>query len=170
MELKSAGLLYTLATVMITFAGFSALLLTVRQAAGATLSKLDRFLARTVVGHFFWMAGGALIPPILALYDLSDGVIWKASALLFGLPMLAILLSYPHRRVAATGKTTPPVILAIFVGVGCLSLAAMIAYVFANFAHPAAAYATALTVNFLTHGFAFVTALEVILKQSRTEA
>ena len=50
MELKSASLLYTLATVMITFAGFSALLLTVRQAAGATLSKLDRFLARTVVG------------------------------------------------------------------------------------------------------------------------
>jgi hypothetical protein len=38
MEVKGAPLLYTLAALMITFAGFSALLLAVRQAAGAKLS------------------------------------------------------------------------------------------------------------------------------------
>jgi len=50
------------------------------------------------------------------------------------------------------------------VGVGALSLVAMIAAIFAGFA-PAAAYATALAVNFLTLAFAFITALEVILQE-----
>jgi hypothetical protein len=168
MEVKGATLLYTLATLMVTFAGFAALLLAVRQSAGAGLSALDRFLARTVVGHFFWMAGGALFPPLLSLYDISEPLVWKVSALAFGLPMLALLLTFPRRRLAATGQAAPPIILAIFVGLGSVSLVAMIGYVFGNLAHPAAAYVSALTINFLTHAFAFVIALEVILRQGKT--
>jgi hypothetical protein len=167
MEIKGAALLYTLATLMITFAGFAALLLIVRQSAGATLSALDRFLARTVVGHFFWMAAGALFPPVLGLYDISESWVWKASALMFGIPMLALLLTYQHRRIAATGKSMPPVIQVVFVGLGSLSLVAMIGYIFGNLAHPAAVYVSALTINFLTHAFAFVVALEVILRQEK---
>ncbi|MGH6683446.1 MAG: hypothetical protein ACRECA_05890 [Pseudolabrys sp.] len=170
MEVKGAALLYTLATLAITFAGFAALLLTIRQSAGAGLSALDRFLARTVVGHFFWIAAGALFPPVLALYELPESLVWKVPALLFGLPMLALLLTYHHRRIVATGKSTPPLVLAIFVGVGSLSLVAMMSYVLGNFAYPAAAYASALLVNFLTHGFAFVIALEVILSQQTSAA
>ena len=165
MEVKGAALLYTLATLMITFAGFAALLLIIRQTAGVGLSALDRFLARTVVGHFSWTAASALFPSILSLYDLPEPWIWKVSALLFGLPLLALLLSFQHRRFAATGKHAPPIVTAVFVGVGSLSIVAMIAYIFGNFEHPAAAYATALTVIFLTHAFAFVIALEVILSQ-----
>jgi hypothetical protein len=167
MEVKGAGLLYTLATLMITFAGFAALLLIILQSAGAGLSALDRFLARTVVGHFFWMTAGALFPSVLSLYDIPEPWVWKASALMFGVPMLGILLTYQQRRIAASGKSAPPVILAAFVGVGPLSLVAMIAYVFGNFEHPAAAYVSALTVNFLTHAFAFIIALEVILRQGK---
>jgi hypothetical protein len=52
-EVKGATLLYTLAGLMITFAGFSALLLAVRPAAGAGLSLLgkERVLR-------FWDSGG----------------------------------------------------------------------------------------------------------------
>ncbi|HEX3858375.1 MAG TPA: hypothetical protein VHV58_02140 [Pseudolabrys sp.] len=152
---------------MITFAGFAALLLIVRQSAGKGLSALDRFLARTVVGHFFWMAAGSLFPSVLNLYDIPEPWVWKASALMFGIPMLALLLTYQSRRIAATGESAPPLIQAVFVGLGSLSLAAMIGYVFGDFAHPVAAYVSALTVNFLTHGFAFVVALEVILRQEK---
>lgn len=165
MEVKGAALLYTLATLTVTFAGFAALLLIVRQSAGATLSALDRFLARTVVGHFFWIAAGALFPPVLSLYDLPMPWVWKISAVLFGVPMLAIMLSYHRRRIAATGKSAPPIIMMVFVGVSALTVAAMIAYVFGDLPHPAAAYASAIIVNFLTHAFAFVVALEVILSQ-----
>jgi hypothetical protein len=165
MEVQGATVLYTLATLMITFAGFAALLLIIRQAAGGQLSALDRFLARTVVGHFFWMAASALFPPVLNLYDPAEPWLWKISALLFGVPMLALLLTYQHRRIRATGLPAPPVIVALFVGLGSFSLAAMVVYIFADFRHPAAAYATTLLVNFLTHGFAFVIALQVILSQ-----
>jgi hypothetical protein len=165
MEVKGAALLYTLATLSVTFAGFAALLLMLRQSAGAALSPLDRFLARTIVGHYFWLSAGAIFPAVFALYDLPEPLIWKASALLFGLPMLAILLTFQHRRIAAAGKAAPTRIAIVFVGVGSLSLLAMIGYVFGNFAHPAAAYASAITVNFVTHCYAVVTALEVILSQ-----
>jgi|SRR6185437_4359421 len=165
MEVKGAGLLYTLATLSVTFAGFAALLLMLRQSAGGGLSALDRFLARTVVGHFFWLAAGGVFPSVLSLYELPEPWVWKVSALLFGLPMLAILLSFQHRRIAATGKAAPLRIVIIFIGLGSLSLVAMIGCVFGNLAHPAAVYASAITVNFVTHGYAVVTALEVILSQ-----
>jgi hypothetical protein len=165
MEVKGAALLYTLATLSVTFAGFAALLLMLRQSAGAGLSPLDRFLARTIVGHYFWLTAGAVFPAVFALYDLPEPVVWKASALLFGLPMLAILLTFQRRRIAATGMAAPPRIVIVFIGVGSLSLVAMLGYVFDNFAHPAAAYASAITVNFVTHCYAVVTALEVILSQ-----
>ena len=165
MEVKGAALLYTLATLSVTFAGFAALLLMLRQSAGAGLSPLDRFLARTIVGHYFWLSAGAVFPAVFALYDLPEPVVWKASALLFGLPMLAILLTFQRRRIAATGKPAPTRIVVVFIGFGSLSLVAMLGYVFGNFAHPAAAYASAITVNFVTHCYAVVTALEVILSQ-----
>jgi hypothetical protein len=168
-EVKGAPLLYTLATLAITFAGFAALLLIVRQAAGAKLSALDRFLARTVVGHFFWVAAGALFPPVLALYDLPDSLVWKVSALLFGVPMLALMLSYHHRRVVATGQKTPIIILLVFVAVSSAALAAMMAMVFIGIVPPAA-YASALLTVFITHAFAFVIALEVILGRPRHSA
>lgn len=166
MEVKGAAFLYTLATLSVTFAGFAALLLILRQVAGGTLGALDRFLARTVVGHLFMIMGGALLPPMLAAYAMPDAWVWRISALLFGLPMLAVLLTYQKRRLAVTGKPAPPLILFVFLGVGPVSLAAMIGYVFVGLPHPEAAYASALGVNFLAHAFAFVIALEVILRQA----
>ena len=50
-------------------------------------------------------------------------------------------------------------------GGNALSVLAMIGYIFADLAYPAAAYASAITVNFVTHGYAVVTALDVILSQ-----
>jgi hypothetical protein len=164
MEVKGAALLYTFATLAITFAGFAALLLIVRQLAGGSLTALDRFLARTVVAHCVWFAAGALVPSTLALFDLPEPLVWKLSALLFGLPMLALLLTFQRRRIAATGHGAPPIVLVVMVGLGSLSLAAMIASVLAGYAY-AAAYAAALLFNFLALAFAFVVALEVILRE-----
>lgn len=165
MEFPGASLLYTLATLMVTFAGFSALLLMIRQAAGAQLSPLDRFLTRTVVGNLFVLTAGALLPPLLQLYGLADVWVWRASAILFGIPYLAILLTFPHRRVAATGHRPPPFVQATFIWLGSASLVAMIVYVLANLGHSAAVYMTALALNFFTLALAFVIALEVILAQ-----
>lgn len=166
MEFKGASYLYTLATLMVTFAGFSALLLAIRQSVGGRLSSIDRFLAKTTVGHATMLTGGALLPPLLSLFEIPEASIWKASALIFGLPMLALLLTFPKRRMAATGKAPPKLILAVFVGLGSATLIAMVVFVFTKTEHTAAAYIAALTVNFFTLAFAFVIALDVILQQS----
>jgi len=167
MPLKDAGLLYTLATLTVTFAGFSALLLLIRQGIGARLTALDRLITRTVVGNLFVLTSGALLPALLGLFDISETSIWKASSLLFGLPLLALVLTFPRRRFAASGKLPPLFVMLTLVGLGSLSLVAMIVYIFGNFGHDrdAAVYISALTVNFFTLAFSFVFALEATLHQ-----
>ena len=87
MEVKGAALLYTLAGLMITFAGFSALLLFLRQAAGARVSLLDRYLARTVMTYVFVLTAGALLPALFALCDFKETWILRGSGMLFVLPI-----------------------------------------------------------------------------------
>src|SRR6185437_249203 len=66
MDRPGATFLYTLATLLVTFAGFSALLMMLRQAVGAQLSALDRFLTRTVVGHAMGLIGGRVAAAVAA--------------------------------------------------------------------------------------------------------
>ena len=132
MEVKGATLLYTLAGLMITFAGFSALLLAVRPASGAKLSLLDRYLAKTVMTHIFVLTAAALLP---------------------------------YRRRRMVGKGPPFPIFAVFVVFGSAVTLAMLVYVLSGLKYSAAAYITALAIDFFTVAFAFMVALDVIMKQ-----
>lgn len=165
MEVKGATLLYTLAGLMVTFAGFSALLLGLRQAAGARLSMLDRFLAKTVVTQLGILTAAALLPPLLALYDIPESAIWRVAAVMFTLAQSGFLLSFPHRRRKAVGAGPPTAVFWIFVVFGTVVMAAMLVYVLAGLHYAAAAYVTALIVNLGTLAFAFITALDVIMRQ-----
>jgi hypothetical protein len=164
-EVKGATFLYALAALLITLAGFSALLLSIRQMAGARLSLLDRFVVRTILIHLFILTGGALIPPILGLWNVSEAWLWRVAALCFAIPMLVLLLTYSHRRRKAVGTGLPPVGFAVFIVVGSAAIAAMLIYIIGGFEYQAAAYITALTTNFFTTAFGFVTALDVIMQQ-----
>src|ERR1700686_3549429 len=164
MEVKGATLLYTLAGLMITFAGFSALLLGLRQAAGARLSLLDRYLARTVMTYIFVLTAAALLPALFALYDIQEKWIWRGSGVLFALPMLSLQVTYPRRRRKVVGKGPPPAIFAIFVVFGSAVTMAMLGYLLVGFQYSAAAYITGLTIDFFTVAFAFVTALDIIAR------
>ena len=165
MEFKGATLLYTLAGLMVTFAGFSALLLALRPAAGAKLSRLDRYLAKTVMTYTFVLTAGALLPSLFALYDIEEEWIWRGSSVLFALPMLSLQVTYPLRRRKAVGSGPPPAIFAVFVVLGSAVTLAMLGYVLSGLQYSAAAYITALTVDFFTVAFAFMIALDVIMQQ-----
>jgi hypothetical protein len=169
-EVKSVTFLYTLAGMMITFAGFSALLLTLRPAAGARLSLLDRYLAKTVMTHIFVLAAAALLPTVFSHYDVGETWIWRGSAVLFALPMLYLQVTYPRRRRKVVGKGPPPAVFAVFVVLGAVVTLAMLGYVLAGLQYSAAAYITALTIDFFTVVFGFVIALEVIMQQPMEEA
>jgi|SRR5581483_9386032 len=165
MEVKGAILLYTLAGLMITFAGFSALLLTLRPATGARLSLLDRFLAKTVMLHIFVLTAGALLPALLALFDIAERSVWQGSVALFALPMLALQVTYPHRRRKVVGKGPPSAIFAVFVVLGAVVTLAMLVYVLAGLPYAPAVYITGLTIDFFTVAYAYVVALDVIMQQ-----
>lgn len=164
-DLKGVTLLYILAGLMITFAGFSTLLLSIRPASGAKLSLLDRFIAKTVMTHIFVLTAAALLPSLLALYDIPEPWIWRGAVVLFALPMLSLQVSYPHRRRALLGQGPPPAIFAVFVVFGALVTLATLGYVLADLHYLAAVYITGLTVDFFTVVFAFVIALDVIMQQ-----
>jgi hypothetical protein len=165
MEVKGAALLYTLAGLMITFAGFSTLLLALRPATGARLSLLDRYLARTVMTHIFVLTAAALLPALFALYDIQEKWIWQGSAVLFALPMLYLQVTYPRRRREVTGDRPPPAIFAVFVVLGSAVTLAMLGYVLVGLQYSGPAYITALTIDFFTVIFGFMIALDVILQQ-----
>ena len=165
MEVKGANFLYALAVVMITAGGFFALLLGIRQTVSARLSLLEGYLAKTALTQIFTLTGGALLPPLLGLYDVSESWLWRIAAACFGIPMLALLLTYPLRRRKAVGKGPPPAVFAVFVVLGSATIAGMLIYVIGGFKYQAAAYVTALTVNFFTAAFALVTGLEVIMRE-----
>jgi hypothetical protein len=165
MEFKGATFLYILAGLMITFAGFSTLLLALRPAGGARLSLLDKYLARTVMTHIFVLTAAALLPALFALYDIQEKWIWQGSAVLFALPMLSLQLTYPRRRRKATGEGAPPAIFAVFVVIGSAVTLAMLVYVLVGLQYSAAAYITALTIDFFTVVFGFMVALDVIMQQ-----
>jgi hypothetical protein len=165
MEFTGATYLYTLAGLMITFAGFSSLLLAVRPAAGAKLSLLDRYLARTVMSYIFVLTAAALLPALLALYDLPEPRIWRSAAVLFAVPMLSLQVTYPRRRRKVVGSGPPPAVLAVFVVLGSAVTLLMLGYVLTGAAYAAAAYITALTIDFFTVIFGYLAALDVIMKQ-----
>lgn len=165
MEVKGATLLYTLAGMMITFAGFSALLLTLRPAAGARWSLLDKYLAKTVMTHIFVLTAAALLPALFALYDIQETWIWRGSGVLFALPMLSLQVTYPRRRRKVIGKGPPPAIFAVFVVFGAAVTVAMLGYILAGLQYSAAVYITALTIDFFTVIFGFVIALNMIMEQ-----
>jgi hypothetical protein len=165
MEFKGETYLYILAGLMITFAGYSALLLALRPAAGAKLSLLDRYLAKTVMTYIFVLTAGALMPALFALYDIQEKWIWRNSSVLFALPMLSLQVTYPLRRRKAVGKGPPPAIFAVLVVLGSAVTLAMLGYVLGGLQYAAAAYITALTIDFFTVVFGFVIALDVIMQQ-----
>lgn len=168
MEVQGTGTLFTLAEIMVTFAGFSTLLVSVRQVAGAPLSPLDRLLAKMVLVHLMVLTGGALLPSLLGLFEMPESQIWPVAAVIFAVPKLLLLLSYPYRRRRAVGARPPVVFYVVFVGFGSVVVAAMLVYILAGFKYAAAVYVTALVLNFFICAFAFVLALDVIMGQQKS--
>jgi hypothetical protein len=115
--------------------------------------------------YIFVLTGGALLPPLFALYDIQETWNWRVSAVLFALPMLFLQVTYPRRRRKAIGSDPPPAIFAVFVVLGAAVTLAMLCYVLAGLQYSAAAYITALTVDFFTVIFGFVIALDMIMEQ-----
>ena len=107
METTGSTYLYALAHIAITFAGFTALFMILRQAIGGAGTKYDLFATRNYLFLSFLIVMGAMLPSLLAAFSLPQPLIWQIGSLAVAIPLLGFLLSYPFRRRALTGVHLP---------------------------------------------------------------
>lgn len=107
METIGSAYLYALAQISITFAGFTALFMILRQATGGAGTKYDLFATRNYLFLSFLIVLGAMLPALLAGLSLPQSHIWRIGSIVVAVPLLGFLVSFPFRRRALTGARLP---------------------------------------------------------------
>jgi hypothetical protein len=107
MDLPGESYLYALATISITFVGFSALLLVFRETIGGKLTGYDSYFTLSFMQAGFIVTGGGLLPQLLAFYNLSRTSVWRASSAIAAVPILLFVVRTPIRRRRATAEPIP---------------------------------------------------------------
>ena len=167
MELPGANYLYALATISVTFVGFSALLLVFRQTIGGTMTSYDSYFTLAFMQAGFIVAAGGLLPQMLAFFEMSHASVWRVSSVIMAIPISLFVATTPGRRRAATDEPIPfyvglLLVLQFLAGV-CLLLNAVGWPVPPNLA----TFALALTVMLFTTGIAYLIALAHAVGKNR---
>jgi hypothetical protein len=87
--------------------GFAAIVMLLRQTLGGHLRAFDALFARVYMEFAVIVSIGAMLPPLLMLWDLPTEAMWRLSGGLVAVPLLWIGVGYPARRRATTGEPTP---------------------------------------------------------------
>src|SRR5882672_4943871 len=162
MELSGSGYLFTLATLSITFAGFAALTVILRQMAGGGLAEFDVFFIRTVLVRGFMVAGCALLPPLFSLLELSHSNIWRLSSLITAFVQGVFLVTWFVRRRAATSLPISKWSLLVYVGQWFTTIFLLVTAM-KIFEPAAGVFAAGLTAFMLWGFFAYVLAVKTLL-------
>ena len=89
-----------------TFIGFAAIVLSLRQTLGHKLSRFDVLLARVYMEEFGLMiSAGALLPLLLMIWDFSPSMVWRVSSGLAALPAPCICLDLPCAQTGSYRRT-----------------------------------------------------------------
>jgi hypothetical protein len=123
---EASGYLYTIAAVGMSFAGLSVLTMILRQILGGQMTKFDSFVARTWVQLGFMITFGSILPPLLALFEVSTLMVWRISSGLMAIILGCWSLTFPRRR-HATNTTRLPIPVIIFVAAMDLTTLALAA-------------------------------------------
>ena len=107
MESPGTSYLYTLALMGMTFMGFAAIVMLLRETLGRHSRRFDVLFARVYMEFAVIVSMGAMLPPLLMLCELPIGAVWRVSSGLVGVSLLGIALGYPARRRVTTGEPTP---------------------------------------------------------------
>jgi hypothetical protein len=156
--------LYTLASLSVTFVGFSALVIILRQAIGGEMSKLDILITQIFIQLGFIVAAGALLPALLLLFALPQPLVWRLASVATAVPSFLFAATYPRRRRAASGMPTPVV---VWIDVAILtSCAGVLACNAAGlgFVPNAPLFAASLTGIFFLAAWAYLQALHLLLR------
>ena len=164
MELTGSGYLYALASVSVTFVGFSALLLVFRQTIGGAMTRYDSYFIMAFMQVGFIVAGGSLLPPLLALFGLAEVTVWRVSSLIAAIPIVLFVAAVPRRRRAAAGGPAPFFVRLLLVLQLMMALYLLVNAMAIRFELRAANYAAAMAGMLFTSGIAYLMALDIALR------
>jgi hypothetical protein len=108
MELPGSAYLYTLATLAMTFAGFCAIVIVLRQTTGKDISGFHVVLTRLYLESGLFSAAFCMLPPLLGLCGLTEPTVWRVSSAIIVMVLLCFGATYPMRRAAIMAGPLPP--------------------------------------------------------------
>ena len=163
MELPGTAYLYTMALLGMTFIGFSAIVMLLRQTLGRRLRAFDALFAHVYMEFGLIISAGAMLPPLLMFWELSAVMAWCVSSGIVGPILFIFALTYPARRRAASGEPTPlyvrvNVSLVFLIGLALLTTATGVLH-----ARSGAAFMSALTAFLIFAVGTWLRALNLIL-------
>jgi len=97
MDLPGASYFYTLAQVGITFSGFAAMLMALRQMRGAGMSKFHLWVAKSYVQSGLITAINAMLSPLIFALGLSVERTWKVASLAIAAQSIALIVMAPKQ-------------------------------------------------------------------------
>ena len=158
--------LLRLATLSLSFVGFSAVVVTLRGALGAELSDRHLRLVRLYIEGGLLVTALALVPTLLNVLHVPDAVTWRlssaAAALIFTFVMV---IQFRRRRAVEPGRFPPWVIITYTVSIAAVA-GLWLNVVGIPFAPSVGPYAVVLTWALCIFGFIFVRTIELFLHRT----
>ena len=158
--------LLRLATLSLSFVGFSAVVVTLRGALGGELSERHLRLVRLYIEGGLLVTALALLPSLLHLLHVPDTVTWPLSSAVAASILTLVLLIQHRRRRTVEGPQFPPWVIVIY-AVSILAVTGLwLNVVGFPFSPSVGPYAVVLTWALCVFGFIFVRTIELFLHRT----
>src|SRR5581483_10557214 len=96
-QVKATGYLYAIAAAGMSFAGLSVLTMILRQMLCGKMTKFDTFVARSWIQLGFMVTFGAVLPPLLGLFEVSTPMVRQISSGGMAIMLGAWTVTFPPR-------------------------------------------------------------------------
>ena len=157
-----------LAGLSLSFAGFSAVVVTLRGALGGELADRHLRLVRLYIEGGLLVTALALIPALLDLLHVPGSVIWPVSSAVAASILTVLLLSQFRRRRAIEGARFPAWVVIVY-AISFVAVAGLWLNVAGIPLAPSVGpYAVALTWALCVFGFIFVRTIDIFLSRAQT--
>jgi hypothetical protein len=155
--------LFRLATLSLSFVGFSSVVVALRGALGGELSDSHLRLVRLYIEGGLLVTALALVPTLLHILHVADAVTWTLSSAVAASILTCVLIIQFRRRRSIEPNRFPPWVVVIYFG-SIVAVAGLWCNV-VGFPFPSGggAYAVVLTWALCVFGFIFVRTIEIFL-------
>ncbi len=158
--------LLRLASLSLSFVGFSAVVVTLRGALRGELADRHLRLVRLYIEGGFLVTTLALVPALLNLLRVPEAITWPLSSAIAACALTLVLVVQFRRRRAVEPDRLPPWVIAIY-GISIVAVAGLWLNVAGIPFRPGVGpYAVALTWALCVFGFIFVRTIEVFLHRA----